>query len=165
MIAAVVGALIGYITNWLAIKMLFWPRKEHRVWGIRVPFTPGVFVRRRVEFGTSVGAMIEERFVNDEVVSDIVKAINGRIVSGEIAMTGAVYIVFKVIVAKIRTESFIKKARDSHVIAAAIEKAVWGMDVEEIESLLMSVVKNELSAITWFGAVLGGTIGFIGGGM
>ena len=35
-------AAIGYFTNYIAIKMLFRPRKELRIGSWRVPFTPGV---------------------------------------------------------------------------------------------------------------------------
>ena len=42
LISALVGAVIGYITNWLAIKMLFKPHNEKRVFGIRIPFTQGI---------------------------------------------------------------------------------------------------------------------------
>ena len=35
-------AAIGYGTNYIAIKMLFRPRKEIRIGSCRVPFTPGV---------------------------------------------------------------------------------------------------------------------------
>ena len=37
-------AAIGYGTNYIAIKMLFRPRKEIRIGSCRVPFTPGVIV-------------------------------------------------------------------------------------------------------------------------
>ena len=38
----IAGAIIAYITNVIAIKMLFRPLNEIRVFGIRVPFTPGI---------------------------------------------------------------------------------------------------------------------------
>ena len=40
-------AAIGYGTNYIAIKMLFRPRKEIRIGSCRVPFTPGVIVLRK----------------------------------------------------------------------------------------------------------------------
>ena len=40
--APLLGALIGYITNWLAVKMLFRPREAKYLFGHRIPFTPGV---------------------------------------------------------------------------------------------------------------------------
>ena len=36
-----VGAVIGYFTNFIAVKMLFFPKREIRVFGKRLPFTPG----------------------------------------------------------------------------------------------------------------------------
>lgn len=31
-VTPIIGAIIGYVTNWIAVKMLFRPRKEVRVW-------------------------------------------------------------------------------------------------------------------------------------
>ena len=41
-IGALIGAVIGYITNWLAIKMLFRPREAKYIFGMKLPFTPGL---------------------------------------------------------------------------------------------------------------------------
>ena len=41
-LAPVVGGIIGYITNDLAIKMLFHPYKPIYIGKFRVPFTPGL---------------------------------------------------------------------------------------------------------------------------
>lgn len=58
-ISIIVGAFIGYFTNWLAIKMLFRPLFEKRILGIHIPFTPGIIPKRRhrlaVSFGDTVG--------------------------------------------------------------------------------------------------------------
>ena len=42
-----VGAFIGYMTNYVAIRMLFRPLKPWRFLGLRVPMTPGVIPSRR----------------------------------------------------------------------------------------------------------------------
>ena len=36
-----IGALIGYCTNYIAVKMLFHPHHEVKVFGHTLPFTPG----------------------------------------------------------------------------------------------------------------------------
>ena len=41
----VLGAIIGYVTNAIAIRMLFRPFNEIRVLGLRLPFTPGLIPR------------------------------------------------------------------------------------------------------------------------
>ena len=40
-----IGMIIGYFTNWLAVKMLFRPRRAKYIAGRRLPFTPGVIPR------------------------------------------------------------------------------------------------------------------------
>ncbi|MFW6049396.1 MAG: DUF445 domain-containing protein, partial [Candidatus Bipolaricaulota bacterium] len=51
----VVASVIGYSTNWIAIKMLFRPLQEKRVFGFRVPFTPGLVPRRKNEIAENIG--------------------------------------------------------------------------------------------------------------
>jgi hypothetical protein len=38
----VIGALIGGVTNVIAVRMLFHPFKTYYIFGKRVPFTPGL---------------------------------------------------------------------------------------------------------------------------
>ncbi len=44
-----VGAIIGYITNWFAIKMLFRPHYEKRILGLEYPLHQGLFLRKWIE--------------------------------------------------------------------------------------------------------------------
>ncbi len=62
------GALIGYVTNKLAIRMLFRPLTEKRVLGVRVPLTPGVIPRQRHELARSVARMVSTKLITDEVL-------------------------------------------------------------------------------------------------
>ena len=41
-IGPLVGAAIGYITNDIAIRMLFRPHQAKYIMGMRIPFTPGI---------------------------------------------------------------------------------------------------------------------------
>lgn len=65
----VVGAVIGYVTNDIAIRMLFRPLKPWRVLGIRVPLTPGVIPAGRHEFATTIGRMVGTHLVTGEDVA------------------------------------------------------------------------------------------------
>ena len=56
----VVGAVIGYFTNWLAIKMLFRPLREYRIFGLRVPFTPGILPRERAQIARALGNTVAD---------------------------------------------------------------------------------------------------------
>lgn len=65
----VVGAGIGLFTNWLAIKMLFRPLMEHRLFGLRVPFTPGILPRERTRMAMSMGDTVATDLLDDETVA------------------------------------------------------------------------------------------------
>lgn len=64
-----VGAIIGYFTNWLAIKMLFRPYREIRIAGIRLPFTPGILPRERARLAQSLGETLSQELLTPEVIS------------------------------------------------------------------------------------------------
>ena len=55
-----IGALIGYCTNYIAIKMLFHPRKEMRIGSWRLPFTPGVIPKNKERIASEVGAAVND---------------------------------------------------------------------------------------------------------
>ena len=63
-----VGAVIGFITNAIAIKMLFRPLNPIRIFGIRLPFTPGILPRQRKKLALSIGAMVERELLTAEVL-------------------------------------------------------------------------------------------------
>ena len=65
-----VGALIGYVTNALAIKMLFRPLREIRLFGLRLPFTPGILPRERHKLADSIGGMVERELLTAEVLRE-----------------------------------------------------------------------------------------------
>jgi uncharacterized membrane protein YheB (UPF0754 family) len=52
------GAFIGYLTNKIAIRMLFRPLKRWHVLGIRIPMTPGVIPAKRDELAKNIGEMV-----------------------------------------------------------------------------------------------------------
>lgn len=69
-IGAVVGAVIGYITNWLAIKMLFKPYTEKKVFGLKIPFTPGLIPKEQKRIAKSVGEAIGEHLLTTETITN-----------------------------------------------------------------------------------------------
>lgn len=52
------GAVIGYVTNALAIRMLFRPLREYRIGPVRIPFTPGIIPRQRARLADSIARMV-----------------------------------------------------------------------------------------------------------
>ncbi len=59
----VIGAFIGYLTNKIAIRMLFRPLKACHVFGLRVPMTPGIIPSKRHELAENIGVMVGEHLL------------------------------------------------------------------------------------------------------
>lgn len=74
-IPILVGALIGYCTNYIAIKMLFRPQKPIYVFGKKLPFTPGVIPKNKSRIAAAVGnAVGQNLFTNQDIVNAITES-------------------------------------------------------------------------------------------
>jgi len=62
-----VGAIIGYFTNWLAIKMLFRPLRPIYIGKLKLPFTPGILPSERRRLTDSVGETVSRELLTTEV--------------------------------------------------------------------------------------------------
>lgn len=62
----VVGAIIGGITNLIAIKMLFHPYKAVYIFGKQLPFTPGLMPKRQGELAHQLGRVVVEYLITPE---------------------------------------------------------------------------------------------------
>jgi len=67
-IAPVVGGVIGYITNDLAIRMLFRPRKAVYIGRFHVPFTPGLIPSQQGRIAQSIGDVVAKQLLNEETL-------------------------------------------------------------------------------------------------
>ncbi len=63
-----IGAAIGYVTNVLAIKMLFRPLRPVLAFGRKLPFTPGILPRNRAKLAASLGNAVATELLSEEVV-------------------------------------------------------------------------------------------------
>lgn len=75
LIPVLVGSIIGYFTNWLAIKMLFKPHYEKKIFGLTLPFTPGLIPKERDRMAANIGNTVGEHLLSTET---IVEAISNR---------------------------------------------------------------------------------------
>ena len=57
------GFLVGYVTNWLALHLIFEPKEATQIGPFRVQ---GVFIKRQREVATSFADVISERVLNVE---------------------------------------------------------------------------------------------------
>ena len=63
-----IGAVIGYITNDIAIRMLFRPHEAKYLFGRKIPFTPGIIPKEKGRLAASIGTTISANLMNQEVL-------------------------------------------------------------------------------------------------
>lgn len=68
-----IGALIGYCTNYVAIKMLFLPRKAWHIGKWRLPMTPGVIPKNKSRLATAVGNAVSDRLITQQDILEGMK--------------------------------------------------------------------------------------------
>ena len=67
-IRPLIGAGIGYVTNWIAVKMLFRPINEWKIGKIKIPFTPGIIPKNKARIAESIGDAISENLLTEETL-------------------------------------------------------------------------------------------------
>ena len=75
----IVGALVGTVTNWLAIQMLFYPRQKTRYLGL-IEYQ-GMFPARQQEIAAGLGSVAARDFI---VPTEIFKDLAGGVVPEEL---------------------------------------------------------------------------------
>lgn len=118
-IAPLLGGVIGYITNDIAIRMLFRPHTAKYLFGIHIPFTPGIIPKEKGRIAEAVGGVISENLMNNEVLEK--------------------YLLSEEMIGKIRSavEEFIAtQQNNSETVAQFLEHY---LSKEEIDSISQSV--------------------------
>lgn len=155
-----VGAIIGFFTNWLAVKMLFHPYNELRLGKMHIPFTPGIIPKRRKAMASALGRAVGTTLVTPTdiqrlFVSDEIKEKVGRIVADAVCATGETATIGMALneLDENRREELLGK-----VSGFVTEKLVTGMR-KTLPSLLSEHSADLLNSL----GGIGGFLGFIGG--
>ena len=127
-LAPVIGAVIGYITNDIAIKMLFHPRKALYIGRWQVPFTPGLIPKEKNRVARSVGNVVSTRLLSSDVILD-------TLTSDEM-------------IGKIRRalENIIEKNRDND---STVEEVMEKISPKEVTNRIISDLKEELTVLIY----------------
>lgn len=77
-ITPLIGAAIGYVTNYIAVKMLFRPLKPVKIGKYQLPFTPGIIPKEKGRLANAIGDIVGRRLVTKDgiekmLLSDQVK--------------------------------------------------------------------------------------------
>ena len=172
----IVGAIIGAVTNEIAIKMLFRPYKPIRILGKQLPFTPGVIPSQREKIAANIAKTFEANLLSGKEIHDIVTSDNVRnildakidtFIKEKLGAFAGMVTGYKDQIVNTILEG-IEEMADNAIahggelnIGQKIEDKINNMDIEILENLILDVVKKQLQHITFFGGVLGFVIGLI----
>ncbi len=154
----IIGAVIGYWTNRIAIMMLFRPLTAKQLGPIPIPLTPGIVPRNRHELASSIGSIVDSELLGVEIIQQQLDTpsvredlnIWIRDQSPTVSRIMPDWLIGRLI------NFFIIKLLD---LRQAID--LKAMVKEQIERLILGVTGKHLKWINWFGAFLGATIGCV----
>ena len=122
-----VGGIIGYFTNDIAIKMLFRPYKTWYVRGRRVPFTPGLIPRNQERLAKRVSDTIMGSLLTPEELQNLTK----RLLQTE-RVQGAILWLLKLGLEQIQSDQNPKAAK----ILANILRDLFGQSLPRLLKVL-----------------------------
>ena len=69
-IRPLIGAGIGYVTNWIAVKMMFRPLNPIKIGKFTLPFTPGIIPKNKERLAESIGNSISNNLLTEETLQN-----------------------------------------------------------------------------------------------
>lgn len=181
-----ISAVIGYVTNYIAIKMLFYPRRPIN---LRLFTIQGIFPKRKTLLARRMAKLVAEELLS---MDQLKEEIDRQATQGEIreAIEEEVENYLKEKISSLNPlistfindnrmlqlrdkicreiESFIPKITrqffnrlDTVDLENMVFEQVASFTSDKLENMMMSVIQDELKFIEWAGAFLGFTIGLI----
>lgn len=181
-----VGTLIGWFTNYLAIKLLFRPYKEVNFLFFKIQ---GLVPKNRDRISENLAETIEKELIsvehitaklkdsdviNDDVLDKLLDKVIGEKLKNSVLEKNPLLKMFlnDSLIEKIKSyfkksilenkeeivEEIIKIAEDKINFKEIMLEKMKNFSLEEMEKIILSVSKNELKHIEIIGGVLGGII-------
>lgn len=187
LVLASIGGLIGYITNIIAIKLIFRPIKP-----IKIPLINkeiiGLIPKRKAEIAANIGMVIEEEFLSlEDILDNIITEEDKQNVVEYIKIKVKLIINEKMSLAPSSIKNLIQgyivdiveveiknsiddlskdliiKANERINIQKMVENKIIELDLYELEDIILKIAQKELKHIEVLGLVLGFLIGIIQG--
>ncbi len=129
-----IGGIIGYFTNFIAVKMLFRPLKPVKIGNFTLPFTPGIIPKRKDKLAGAIGDAVghnlftrqdmQELFENDSVRNSILQGVLTKV---ERAMDASIEEVAKKFV---KEETLERKKEDiTDMLTVKIKNGILELDL------------------------------------
>jgi uncharacterized membrane protein YheB (UPF0754 family) len=182
-----ISAFVGWITNLLAVRMLFRPRRAFRLLGIELQ---GLVPRRQAELAVSIGQTVERHLIGPEDVRqvlsrpetlagvhDIVRQTLAELVDlrlkrlhpmASVFLTGSIkQKLEEMLLAEVEAllptlgERMLDNVADQLDFQRIVEERVRAFDLDRLEAMILDIAGRELRAIELLGGVLGFLIGLV----
>ena len=182
----VISALIGWITNFIAVKMIFRPRKEVRFLWFRII---GLLPRRKMDLAEKIAETVEKELISHRDIRAIVQSDDFHNQTGKVIKSKINDFLEEKVTSNTLLALFVSPdvtSRLSEVLMEELQKEIPGainslfetvesrldfktiirekikdFDVLRLESIVYTIASNELKAIELLGGVLGFVIGLI----
>lgn len=187
LILAVIGGFIGYVTNVVAIRLIFRPIEPIKIPILNIEIV-GLIPKRRSEIAANVGEIIQEEFlsmdeilaniITDEDKEEVVRYIKARvkiIIHEKVSFipSGIKNMIQdylgEIIESEVKqsidelSKNIINKANERIDIQKMVEDKINELDLYELEEIIIRIAKKELKHIEFLGLVLGFLIGIAQG--
>ena len=182
-----VGAFIGWLTNYVAIKMLFRPREPWRFLGLSLQ---GVMPKRQRDLALKIGEVVEEELLNSQDILNAIdteevrahlavvietridrflreKLFRGEFLYEKILAREAVQRVKRALINElvnlfpIEVEATIRELVEKVNIRKIVAMRVEQFEFERLEKVVYRVASTELNWVVYLGGVLGFMIGLL----
>lgn len=183
----IIAALTGYITNYIAIKMLFHPRKKVKILFLEIQ---GIFPKRQKNLAEKLGKIVaEELFSVEDVkkslqdpsstdeVAAIVDARLDDFLDNRLTETMPMLAMFmneeikeqikSTLLAEVQMmlpeliDRFVQKMENEVDVEKTVYEKVVAFSTDKLEDILYSIMSKEFKFIEILGGVLGFMIGLI----
>lgn len=180
----ITGALIGWITNYIAVKMIFRPRKQISILGIKIQ---GLVPKRQSALAQSIGETIERDLLShqdiekvlqskdiESDVSDLVSKQVDIFLQGFIEKNPMVKMflqgplleqIREALVSQMKMavpdvlDGVMRKVEEKLNFKEIVQQKIEGFDLSKLESIIYRISATELKTIELLGGILGFMVG------
>ena len=182
-----ITAFIGWLTNWVAIKMLFRPQKPVKILGILT--WQGLIPRRQTALAAQAAEIIERELISNHKIRDTLSQIDvsphlkvaiSRLIRDRLAPKLQGLPLVGNFINESAIDSLEKKAQEETLneapklmetvagnfekhfdVKALVQERIEAFDLNKLESIVMEVAHKEFKTIERIGAALGFFVGCV----
>jgi uncharacterized membrane protein YheB (UPF0754 family) len=182
----VISALIGWITNFIAVRMIFRPRHEVRFLGLRIQ---GLIPKRKQDLAVKIAHTVEKELISHKDIKEALKSEDFHLQTSDVirekiedfitAKAASNPLVGMFITPEVTSrlsatfmeelqkeipavmDSLLEKVEAKIDFREIIQKKIEQFDPSKLESIVYAIASKELKAIEILGGVLGFIVGLV----